>query len=96
MHNLKNDLVGKIYGDYNALAINMGVGCDCDPDTKGIIILDYLDNLGRLNTEDANSTEENDYERAAEMMKKLSEISKSENKIIYVPIRKPKNSDNTI
>jgi hypothetical protein len=26
----KNELVSKVYGDYNALAINMGVGCDTE------------------------------------------------------------------
>ena len=38
----KNELVGKVYGDYNALAINMGVGCDCDPETKRAIVMDWI------------------------------------------------------
>jgi hypothetical protein len=89
MHNLKNDLVGKIYGDYNALAINMGIGCDCDSATKALILEDYLG----TSKPDVN---ENEYETEAKKIRILSEISKSENKIIYVPIRKPKNSDNTL
>ena len=39
---IKKELTGKVYGDYNALAINMGVGCDCDPEVKKTI-LDDLD-----------------------------------------------------
>lgn len=38
----KNELVSKVYGDYNALAINMGVGCDCDPETKRAIQMDRI------------------------------------------------------
>lgn len=38
----KNELVSKVYGDYNALAINMGVGCDCDPETKRAIQMDWI------------------------------------------------------
>lgn len=41
-NNAKNELVSKVYGDYNALAINMGAGCDCDPYDKKAI-LDDLD-----------------------------------------------------
>lgn len=39
---IKNDLVSKVYGDYNALAINMGVGCDCDPEVKQAIVMDWI------------------------------------------------------
>ena len=39
---IKNDLVSKVYGDYNALAINMGVGCDCDPEVKQSIVMDWI------------------------------------------------------
>jgi hypothetical protein len=38
----KNELVSKVYGDYNALAINMGVGCDCDPEVKRAIQMDWI------------------------------------------------------
>lgn len=34
------ELIGKVYGDYNALAINMG--CDCDPTTKKVVLQDWL------------------------------------------------------
>ncbi len=36
------ELTGKVYGDYNAMAINMGIGCDCDPCIERAIIEDYL------------------------------------------------------
>ena len=39
---IKKELAGKVYGDYNALAINMGVGCDCDPETKQAIQMDWI------------------------------------------------------
>ena len=39
---INNDLVSKVYGDYNALAINMCVGCDCDPEVKQAIVMDWL------------------------------------------------------
>lgn len=42
---IKKELAGKVYGDYNALAINMGVGCDCDPDVKRFIVMDYFECL---------------------------------------------------
>lgn len=42
---IKNDLVSKVYGDYNALAINMGVGCDCDQETKQAIVTDWFECL---------------------------------------------------
>ena len=38
----KNELVSKVYGDYNALTINMGVGCDCGPETKRAIQMDWI------------------------------------------------------
>jgi hypothetical protein len=41
-NNAKNELAGKVYGDYNALAINMGVGCDCDPEVKRAIQMDWI------------------------------------------------------
>lgn len=42
---IKKELTGKVYGDYNALAINMGVGCDCDPEVKKAILDDYFEYL---------------------------------------------------
>jgi len=52
---IKKELAGKVYGDYNALAINMDVKqpslddyfeCEClKPDAKQFFIIDYLDCL---------------------------------------------------
>lgn len=42
---IKKELVGKVYGDYNALAINMGVECDCDPEVKKAILDDWMTTL---------------------------------------------------
>lgn len=41
---IKKELAGKVYGDYNALAINMGIGCDCNSEVKTILD-DYVDCL---------------------------------------------------
>ena len=66
------DLVGKVYGDYNAMAINMG--CDCDPTTKKVVLQDLLN--------------QNIQEEEEKKMKELEKISKEENRAIFVHINK--------